>query len=124
MQGGLQPTSAPSSRRSCEVAQQATTPLPPSSTSAMCAQREAERGRMCRSERFCTLSTSQAHPQPHEAMKAAQIQIRFSPLVVVLLDGAASSSRNALKTLNKRVVKLNRLSNRSIIRLAQANRLQ
>jgi hypothetical protein len=41
--------------------------LPPNSTRATRAQREAEHGLMCRSERFCALSTAQA--QPHEALK-------------------------------------------------------
>src|SRR5215472_18357416 len=124
MQGGLQPTSAPSSTRSCEAGQRATTPLPPSSTSAMCAQREEEHGRMYKSGRFCTLS-AQAHLQPHEALKAAQIQIDSSPLVVVLLEHRPlSSAAYPLKLFDELIIGRNRSLDRNLVGIFEANGLQ
>src|SRR6516225_5712292 len=91
----------------------------------MCAQREAEHGRMCRSGRFCTLSTAQAQPQPHEALKSGANPNRFSPLVVVLLEHRPLSSvAYPLKLFDELIIGLTRLFDRNIIRLTKANGLK
>jgi len=91
---------------------------------AMCAQREEEHGRMYKSGRFCTLS-AQAHLQPHEALKAAQIQIDSSPLVVVLLEHRPlSSAAYPLKLFDELIIGRNRSLDRNLVGIFEANGLQ
>src|SRR5215469_16243762 len=91
----------------------------------MCAQREAEHGRMYRSGRFCTLSTAQEYPQPHEALKAAQVQIDSVSLVIVVLDRKPLSLlMYPLQPVDKRVVELDGSRYRNIVGVFEANRLQ
>jgi hypothetical protein len=100
---------------------------------------------MCRSGRFCTLSTAQTQPRPHEALKRAANQAAPSPpaarageaqaqhrnidfeaanLVLLIERRPLSCIANRQQPINKRIVKFYRLGNRGLVRLTKADGLQ
>ena len=76
MRADLRPMSARSLRRSCGPGRRATTPLQPSSMSAMSARRGAGCGRMCRWGRSSTLSTQAPSPSRERQPAALSGAIR------------------------------------------------